>query len=58
VYGPAQEDKKNNFLQELVNAWNVGTSPVLVGGDFNIIRNPKEKIITGMMIDGHSYLML
>jgi hypothetical protein len=43
VYGPAQEEGKYSFLQELTHACNTETSPILIGGDFNIIRNRREK---------------
>jgi exonuclease III len=43
VYGAAQEADKNIFLQELVQTCNVGNIPIMVGGDFNIIRSPSEK---------------
>lgn len=43
VYGAAQEEFKEDFLVELVNACNKEPCPLLVGGDFNIIRNPSEK---------------
>jgi hypothetical protein len=42
VYGPAQEEKKDNFLQELAHACSTETLPLLVGGDFNILRNPSD----------------
>jgi hypothetical protein len=34
---------KIGFLQELVQACDVGNLPLMVGGDFNIIRSPREK---------------
>ena len=44
VYGVAQEDRKHEFLAELVRACSSCVNkPLLVGGDFNIIRNPLEK---------------
>jgi predicted cupin superfamily sugar epimerase len=43
VYGAAQEDEKDFFLQELVQACTVEKVPFMVGGDFNIIRSPQEK---------------
>ena len=59
VYGAAQDEYKEQFLSELVRACsNCGNLPFLVGGDFNIIRNPSEKIIRDIMIDGHFCLML
>jgi hypothetical protein len=59
VYGAAQEEHKENFLSELVRACtSCGDLPFLVGGDFNIIRNPSEKIIQDIMTNGHFFLML
>lgn len=43
IYGAAQEDYKEAFLVELVNSCNKEALPILLGGDFNIIRNPTEK---------------
>ena len=43
VYGAAQPSFKEKFLTELVQACNKEKLPIMVGGDFNIIRNPSEK---------------
>jgi endonuclease/exonuclease/phosphatase family metal-dependent hydrolase len=43
VYGAAQPEFKEQFLTELVQACRKVSLPLLVGGDFNIIRNPSEK---------------
>jgi hypothetical protein len=43
VYGPAQDDQKTLFLTELVNTCSNENLPVLIGGDFNILRSPEEK---------------
>jgi exonuclease III len=43
IYGPAQDDHKAAFLTELVRAGQQNTLPTLMGGDFNILRNSKEK---------------
>jgi hypothetical protein len=44
VYGAAQEEHKEHFLSELVRACtSCGDLPFIVGGYFNIIRNPFEK---------------
>jgi endonuclease/exonuclease/phosphatase family metal-dependent hydrolase len=40
VYGPAQDDRKENFLMELVHMCSHENLPLLLGGDFNI---PSEK---------------
>ena len=43
VYGAAQDNKKPEFLAELVRICEGVTVPLLVGGDFNIIRRQNEK---------------
>jgi hypothetical protein len=43
VYGAAQDDKKPDFLAELVRTCDNETLPLLIGGDFNIIRRKEEK---------------
>lgn len=43
VYGAAQEAQKPTFLAELVRVCESSSLPMLVGGDFNIIRGPHEK---------------
>ena len=43
VYGEAQLEFKEKFLTKLVQACRKVSLPLLVGGDFNIIRNPSEK---------------
>ncbi|KAJ1275216.1 hypothetical protein BS78_05G119400, partial [Paspalum vaginatum] len=43
VYGPAQDEFKSAFLTELVWACQHNPLPTLIGGDFNILRNSKEK---------------
>jgi hypothetical protein len=43
VYGAAQPSFKEKLLTELVQACNKEKLPLLLGGDFNIIRNPSEK---------------
>jgi hypothetical protein len=58
VYGAAQDEYKENFLAELVKTCANEDLPVLVGGDFNIIRNRQEKTITDITIDGLSYSTL
>jgi hypothetical protein len=58
VYGAAQQVEKENFLSELVQMGSTENLPLMLGGDFNIIRSPNEKITTNIMINGHFYLML
>jgi hypothetical protein len=43
VYGAAQDEENNIFIQELVQACNVADLPLVVGSDFNIIRSSREK---------------
>jgi hypothetical protein len=43
VYGAAQPDYKEVFLTELVHACSKENLLILLGGDFNILRNPSEK---------------
>jgi exonuclease III len=43
VYGAAQDRHKSSFLAELVRICENETLPLLVGGDFNIIRRKEEK---------------
>jgi exonuclease III len=45
VYGAAQDEHKAEFLAELVRTCESETLPMLVGGDFNIIRKREEKIM-------------
>jgi hypothetical protein len=43
VYGPAQMDQKSHFLSEVVRVCSKEALPIVIGGDFNIIRRPDEK---------------
>jgi exonuclease III len=43
VYGPAQLDQKSNFLSEFLRICSKETLPLVIGGDFSIIRRPGEK---------------
>jgi endonuclease/exonuclease/phosphatase family metal-dependent hydrolase len=43
VYGAAQDAHKPDFLAELVRICESDNVPMLVGGDFNIIRRQEEK---------------
>jgi len=43
VYGPAQGHLKEKFLAELVSMVSHETVPILVGGDYNIMRSSQEK---------------
>jgi hypothetical protein len=57
VYGPTQDEQKKNFLAELVDMCSHENLPMLMGGDYHILRHPSEKITTTTMIDGHFCLM-
>jgi exonuclease III len=43
VYGPAQAENKEQFLAELVRMCSHENLPLLMGGDYNILRHPSEK---------------
>jgi hypothetical protein len=43
VYGAAQDSEKGNFLSELVRLCGTESIPLIVWGDFHIIRSPSEK---------------
>jgi mannosylglycoprotein endo-beta-mannosidase len=43
VYGPAQHQYKSAFLSELANTCSKESLPYMIGGDFNIMRNPEDK---------------
>jgi hypothetical protein len=43
VYGQAQLEDKEEFLAELGNVCSDQEFPLLIGGDFNIIRFSSEK---------------
>jgi hypothetical protein len=41
--GAAQDEFREAFLVELVQICSKETLPILIGGDFNIIRSPQGK---------------
>jgi hypothetical protein len=43
IYGPAQTHLKEQFLAELVHMTSHERLPILMGGDFNILRHAHEK---------------
>jgi hypothetical protein len=43
VCGPAQSNLKEQFLTEMVHMCSHEQFPILIGRDFNILRNPSEK---------------
>jgi hypothetical protein len=58
VYGAAQDAQKGEFLAKLVCMCENDPLPMLVGGDFNIIRWQEEKTMIILMLDGRSVRML
>jgi hypothetical protein len=42
--GAAQEEEKDSFFWELVQACSAENLALMVGGDFNISRSPHEKV--------------
>jgi hypothetical protein len=45
VYGSACEEGKADFIQELHDVMDNWDDPTLLGGDFNLVTNLKEKIM-------------
>lgn len=43
VYGAAQKEHKEEFLRKLAQELNLQKKPLILGGDFNIIRRESEK---------------
>jgi len=43
VYGPAQDEGKEAFLTELAHICFKNKEPMLIGGDFNILRFSEDK---------------
>jgi hypothetical protein len=43
VYGPAQDEFKESFLAELVSMCSHENLPLVIGGDYNILRHSSEK---------------
>jgi hypothetical protein len=43
IYGAAQDAFMANFLRELVNLAKDNSYPILIGGDFNLLRFKHEK---------------
>jgi endonuclease/exonuclease/phosphatase family metal-dependent hydrolase len=43
IYGPADHSHSHTFLAEISNKINNTESPMLVGGDFNLIRSGTDK---------------
>jgi hypothetical protein len=43
VYGPAHHDKSREFLVELAEKYDRTSVPIVMGGDFNLIRGRGDK---------------
>jgi hypothetical protein len=43
IYGLAHHDLSEDFIQELSSFYDNELLPILMGGDFNLIRNNKER---------------
>jgi exonuclease III len=52
VYGAAQDEQKQKFLSELSSFCSRYSHPMLIGGDFDILRNDKDKNKPGGRING------
>jgi hypothetical protein len=59
-YGPTHANLKEQFLMELVHMCSHEQLPILMGGggDFNILRNPQEKIRITLSTDDHLCLIV
>jgi hypothetical protein len=57
VYGPAQDEHKESFLAELVNMCSHKSLPLIIGGDYNILRHLSKKTMIAIILDGLSYSM-
>jgi exonuclease III len=55
--GATQDEKKGDFLSELVRICDDDSLPILVCGDFNIIQRSEEKNNEILMLDGRLFLM-
>jgi hypothetical protein len=43
VYGPAHDDRKSEFLEDIHTFVQSSEIPILLGGDFNLVRKVEEK---------------
>ena len=43
IYGPAHDDRKLEFLEEIQNKVLSSDIPMILGGDFNLVRRVEEK---------------
>jgi hypothetical protein len=52
VYGAAQNENKSRFLCEFSSFYSRSQVPLLIGGDFNIIRRAEEKTNLVVLVSG------
>jgi hypothetical protein len=45
IYGLAHDDRKLEFLEEIQNKVLSSDIPMMLGGDFNLVRRVKEKLL-------------
>jgi hypothetical protein len=57
VYGLAYDEQKLSFIAELHSVMGEWLGPMLLGGDFNLIRTLKEKN-NGIAISNRSMLLM
>jgi hypothetical protein len=55
---PLKMSLKKVFLAELVNMCSHKSLPLVIGGDYNILRHPSEKTMITTGLDGLSCSML
>ena len=53
--GLPKRRKKPEFLTEIVRIYELETLPMLIDGEFNIIRHKEEKTMLTSMGDGHLF---
>lgn len=51
IYGPAHDDRKREFLDELLMKVQETDLPMLLGGDFNLVRRIEEKSSRNVDVD-------
>jgi hypothetical protein len=58
IYGATQDVSKPAFLRELVNLAKDNPHPIIIGGDFNLLRYPTRKVGADLILIGLSYSTL
>jgi hypothetical protein len=58
VYEHAQDEFKESFLAELVNMCSHENLPLVIGGDYNVLRHPSKKTIIIIKLGDLSYSTL